>query len=70
MEFSFSYLGNMAAVFMKQFENFINLCAKVAFTATTFHTGTFDTDFSHISKSYSKFGLLYEDGSRVVMGVK
>jgi phage-related protein len=36
MEFSFSYLGNMAAVFMKQFENFINLCAKVAFTSTTF----------------------------------
>ena len=35
-----------------------------------FHTGRFDSNFSHISKSYSKFGFPYEDGSRAVMGVK
>ena len=34
------------------------------------HTGTFDSNFSQISKDYSKFGLPYEDGSRTVMGVK
>ena len=49
---TFSYLGNMAAVFMKQFENFINLCAKVAFTATTF--GSLATVPSH-KKLFDKF---------------
>ena len=34
------------------------------------HTGRFDSNFSHIYKPYSKFGLPYEDGSRTVMGVK
>ena len=34
------------------------------------HTGTFDSNFSHISKYYSKFGLLYEDRLRAVMVVK
>ena len=28
------------------------------------HIGTFDSNFSHISKSYSKFELPYKDGSR------
>ena len=47
-----TYFGNMAAVFMKQFENFINLCAKVAFTATTF--GSLTTVPSH-KKLFDKF---------------
>ena len=34
-----------------------------------YHTGRFDSNFSHISKSYGKFGIPYEDGSRAVMGV-
>ena len=36
----------------------------------TCHTGTLDSNFFHISKSYSKFGLPYKYGSRAVMGVK
>ena len=39
-------------------------------TADGKHTGTFDSNFSDISKSYSKFGLPYKDGSRAVMGIK
>ena len=38
-----------------------------------FHTRRFVSNFSHNSKSYSKFGLSYEDGLRAVttvMGVK
>ena len=35
-----------------------------------FHTGTFDSNFPHISESSSKFGLLYKDISRSVIGVK
>ena len=34
------------------------------------HTRRFDSLFSHNSKSYSKFELPYEDGSRTVIGVK
>ena len=37
---------------------------------TSLHTGTFDSNFSHTSKSYSKFRLAYKDGSMAVMGVK
>ena len=34
------------------------------------HIGRYDSNFSHISISFSKFGLPYEDGPRAVMGVK
>ena len=34
------------------------------------HTRRFDSNFSHNSKSFSKFELPYEDGPRTVMGVK
>ena len=37
---------------------------------STTHTGTFDSNLSHIFKYYSKFWLPYEDGLRDVMGVK
>ena len=52
----------------------INLCTGITLllekSVNKYHTGTFDSNFSHISKDYSKFGLLYEDGLRAVMGVK
>ena len=34
------------------------------------HTGTFDSNVSQISKYYSKFGLLYDNGLKAVLGVK
>ena len=36
----------------------------------TRHTGRFDSKFSHICKTNTKFGLLYERGPRVNIGVK
>ena len=34
------------------------------------HTGRFDSKFSHICKTNTKFGLLYERGPRINIGVK
>ena len=48
----------------------LNLGNIVGLVVEPVHAGRFDSNFSHISKSYSEFGVPYEDGSRAVMGVK
>ena len=51
--------------------DFVNLKIKtINATCNCAHTRRFDSNFSHNSKSYSKFGLPYEGGPMDVMGVK